>query len=621
MKSRLLYGCLLSVVLLPTALHADSARLTRDARAYELSLKGQSSGLPGATVRATASYSATTVGGPSWTRPFADCTGATGLGPMTLHVQEFSVNLTGAYDVSSVQDGGWDGYVFVYQNAFNPASPNANCVIGDDDGPTGIGTSEIVGVALTAGTTYFVVTTGFENGEQGTFTNTISGPGDITIGPAGPQADLSISKTAPDGVVANGQFTYALTAANAGPENATGVVVTDVLPAGLTFVSSTCGATVAGSTVTWNIGALANGASQNCTLTVSQASASCPTVSNTATITGTQGDGNGSNNSSTASNGGGNVVGDPSFEGGSPNATWTEASTNFGSPLCTAAACGLGTGTGPRTGTWWSWFGGIAAPETGSLQQSVVIPTGAPAITFWAEFPICANGTDFVRLTIDGVEVWREDGNSPRCGVIGYSQVSVPLTAGQANGAAHTLRFESTISGAPSGSNFFIDDVSIVSAPICSVGAVNADLSITYTTVISGSATLGSTVGFNVNVSNAGPGAATGVVATIVAPANVNLVSNTCGATQSGNTATWSIGGLASGASASCSLSATVALSGVASGTATVTSASTDPVAANNTASAGVSVAFALPFSGPLGLLVLLGGVAIIGVLGTLRRS
>lgn len=50
---------------------------------------------------------------------------------------------------------------------------------------------------------------------------------------------------------------------------------------------------------------------------------------------------------------------DSGFEAGTPNPYWTEASINFGSPLCTVATCGSGGGTGPHTGSWWAWFGGI----------------------------------------------------------------------------------------------------------------------------------------------------------------------------------------------------------------------------------------------------------------------
>ncbi|MBI2397390.1 MAG: DUF11 domain-containing protein [Xanthomonadales bacterium] len=448
-------------------------RQHNDMRAFEISLKTTPSGSPQPNLGNAVMYSSTLVGTPTWTRPFADCTGATGLGPMGYQVQPFTVATTGAYDVTSVQDGGWDGYVFVYQTAFDPLLPNTNCVIGDDDGGGGIGTSDIIGVNLTAGTQYFVVTTAFENGEEGTFTNTINGPGVITLGGVGPQADLGVTVAAPAGVVTNGTFTYTLTATNNGPDPATGVVVTDLLSPSVTFVSSDCGATEAAGTVTWNIGAMANGGSATCTLTVSMG-AVCAVVDNVASIDGIEGDPGAANNSSAISNSAGNLVLDPGFESGTPNANWTEASTNFGTPICDAGTCGVGGGTGPRSGTFWAWFGGYGGGlEAASVAQAMVIPAGSATLDFWVEFPVCtaANGAnDYVRVLVDGNELWRENASSARCGVIGYQLVSVDISAYD-DGLSHTVTFDSTtVGGTPT--NFFVDDVSIAAAPVCAAGAV-----------------------------------------------------------------------------------------------------------------------------------------------------
>ena len=47
---------------------------------------------------------------------------------------------------------------------------------------------------------------------------------------------------------------------------------------------------------------------------------------------------------------------DPSFEAYTPNPYWDEYSENYGTPLCTEDDCGLGGGSGPRTGEAWSWL-------------------------------------------------------------------------------------------------------------------------------------------------------------------------------------------------------------------------------------------------------------------------
>lgn len=445
----------------PSFAGSSAARKAPAAPVDEMAMKANQThvGTPMPDPRDTVMYSDDTTGAATWDRPFADCTGLSGLGPVVFEVQPFHVSASGPYDVTSVQTG-WDGFIFIYQGSFNPAAPNTNCIAGNDDSLAGIGFSEILGVNLNAGTQYLLVTTAFEAGEDGPYTNTIDGDGTITLGALGGNVDLSITKSGT--VPESGSFVYTLSAANAGPDAATSVSVTDVLPAGLTFVSSTCGATVVGQTVTWTIGGLGAAGAASCDLTVSINTPGCQPLTNTATIASTNFDTNSANNSSTTSNAN-EAIADGDFEDGSPSIEWAEASTNFGTPLCTEAGCGLGTGTGPHSGDWWAWFGGIAAPETGSLTQTgVVIPEGS-VMTFWFEAPICANATDFVRATIDGVTVWEATGAHPQCDTVGYQQITVDISAFD-DGAAHTVAFNSTISGVPDGTNFFIDDVSIAAA-------------------------------------------------------------------------------------------------------------------------------------------------------------
>jgi uncharacterized repeat protein (TIGR01451 family) len=82
-------------------------------------------------------------------------------------------------------------------------------------------------------------------------------------------ADLQLIKTvAPDAAVPGEQVVFTLTVTNLGPADATGVVVTDTLPAGMTHVGTSCGATVVGQDITWNIGNLADQASVQCDVTV-----------------------------------------------------------------------------------------------------------------------------------------------------------------------------------------------------------------------------------------------------------------------------------------------------------------------------------------------------------------
>jgi uncharacterized repeat protein (TIGR01451 family) len=111
-----------------------------------------------------------------------------------------------------------------------------------------------------------------------------------------PTADLALTKTlTTTGTIHVGDnVVFALTVTNNGPSSATGVTVTDTLPAGLTYVSNDCGASFASPTLTWSVGALAATASATCNLTVTVTQPG--TITNTATATSNEGDATPANN-------------------------------------------------------------------------------------------------------------------------------------------------------------------------------------------------------------------------------------------------------------------------------------------------------------------------------------
>jgi uncharacterized repeat protein (TIGR01451 family) len=76
--------------------------------------------------------------------------------------------------------------------------------------------------------------------------------------PAPPEADLSVSQTAPTTAQVGGQIVYTIVVNNAGPGEALNVELVDTLPAGVTFVSaSEASCTHAAGVVTCALGSLA----------------------------------------------------------------------------------------------------------------------------------------------------------------------------------------------------------------------------------------------------------------------------------------------------------------------------------------------------------------------------
>ena len=154
------------------------------------------------------------------------------------------------------------------------------------------------------------------------------------------------------------------------------------------------------------------------------------------------------------------IIQDGSFEGGTPNSAWNEGSTNFGTPLCDAISCGTGGGTtGPRTGAWWAWFGGIDTTEVGFVEQTITMTPGNNGVlSFWLWNGAVGNaGVDDFNVQIDGTMIFQVfDGDATYTG--GYTEVVLDISS-YADGSPHVLRFESTTVLTGETTNFSLDDV------------------------------------------------------------------------------------------------------------------------------------------------------------------
>ena len=113
---------------------------------------------PGASVVLTGNLAMSTT---TFVRPYADCVS---LATTPVHYQAFVIQNTTATAQTLTLTAAWggDGYLFVYQPSFTPASPLDRCLAGDDDfGSTTA--SQISSFVLPAGEQRIVVATTYSD--------------------------------------------------------------------------------------------------------------------------------------------------------------------------------------------------------------------------------------------------------------------------------------------------------------------------------------------------------------------------------------------------------------------------------------------------------------------------
>jgi len=178
------------------------------------------------------------------------------------------------YDIAA----GPDGNLWLTESAVaNVARVTTSGVVSEYATPTGI---TLLGIAAGPDGNVWVAE---YSPAQVAKVSTTGGPSDV---------DLSITKTdSPDPVVAHNELTYVISVSNLAPSaDASGVMVTDTLPAHVMFGSATTSQgtcitskTKGATTVTCNLGTVANGASATVTLVVKPIHPD--TITNTATVT------------------------------------------------------------------------------------------------------------------------------------------------------------------------------------------------------------------------------------------------------------------------------------------------------------------------------------------------
>ena len=141
------------------------------------------------------------------------------------------------------------------------------------------------------------------SGDEGDAGRDLGQPATFIFGFVTTAADIGITQTdAPDPVQAGQNLTYSMTVHNNGPGTATGVHVSDTLPAGVDLVSATPdqGSCTEGATVGCDLGSISPAGDAHVTVVVRPTAAAVGTISNTATASTASGDSNPGNDSATS---------------------------------------------------------------------------------------------------------------------------------------------------------------------------------------------------------------------------------------------------------------------------------------------------------------------------------
>jgi uncharacterized repeat protein (TIGR01451 family) len=368
-----------------------------------------------------------------------------------------------------------------------------------------------------------------------------------------PSADLAIVIAgSPNPVIVGNNLTYTLTATNKGPSDVTGATVTDTLPAGVAFVSSTAsqGSCSGTSSVTCNLASLASGANGTVTIVVT------PTVvgplSNTASV----------------------ISGvldppDPNMTNNSKTVNTTVLATP--PPPLPSADLALLVTDGPDPVT-------VGNNLTYAITVTNNGPDAASNVTLTDTVP---SGVTFVSSTVS------------QGGCSGTSTVNCPL--GTINSGGHVTATIVVAPGSAGAMNNTVSVTSSVSDPNSSNNSATTGTTATPVAsadlmlVISDSpdpAAVGSNLTYTVTVTNNGPDMATGVVITDTLPSGVTFVSSTSdpGGCSGTETVTCNLGDMSSGAGAAVTLVITPTAAGTLSNLAEVSSGVSDPDTANNSA-------------------------------------
>lgn len=353
-------------------------------------------------------------------------------------------------------------------------------------------------------------------------------------------ADLKVVKTVNTNTpTIGGNVMFSISASNMGPDNATGVSVTDLLPLGYTYVSSTASTgSYVNATGIWTIGALANAANATLTITAT-VNATGPYV-NTAVIKGTENDPDLSNNTSTVS-----------------PVPATTASANL-------AVVKTVNNPNPIFGT----------DVVFTIVVSNLGPNNATGVTVTDLLPL---GYTYVSSAVSTGTYANNTGEWTIGALTNGANATLTITA-KVN-ATGPYANTATIKGNEGDPDLTNNTSTVTPIP----GATQANLAV-LKTINNPAPLVGSDVVFTIVASNMGPSNATGVRVTDLLPVGYTFVSSTVtSGTFNNANGLWTVGNLASGTSTTLTITAKVNAVGPYANTASITGNEPDPDLNNNT--------------------------------------
>ena len=303
-------------------------------------------------------------------------------------------------------------------------------------------------------------------------TNNMTPPVITTVTPV---ADVGIGKAGPANVLAASNLVYTISVTNFGPSSASSVVVTDTLPAGVTFVSASGGGVNNSGVVSWSLGTLASGQVSNLTVTVTAPASG--SLTNTASVSSPTGD---------------------------PNST-----NNMTPPVITTVTPVADVGIG-KTGS-------ASVLAASNLVYTISVtnfgPSSASSVTVTDTLPL---GVTFVSASGGGIN--NSGVVSWSLGTLANGQVSnvtVTVTA-PASGSLTNTASVSSPTGDPNSTNNVTPPVITTVTPVADVGIGK---------VGPANVLAASNLVYTISVTNFGPSSASGVVVTDTLPLTVTFVS------------------------------------------------------------------------------------------------